>query len=265
VAAWRDPASARRAACAALVDPEEGAGWMVDATPDFRAQQWSLVESALAGRRCALAGILLTHAHMGHYTGLMHLGREGMGSRELPIHCLPRLAGFLENNGPWDQLVRLRNVVLHRVSDGETIRLSGRLQAMAVTVPHRDEYSETAGYRVEGPRRSALYVPDIDGWDAALTAGISIEALLASVDGAYLDGTFFDERELPGVRREQIPHPTIAESLARFAPLPAEERAKIRFIHLNHSNPAVDPGSPERRAVEEAGMAVAEEGEVFEL
>jgi pyrroloquinoline quinone biosynthesis protein B len=143
--------------------------------------------------------------------------------------------------------------------------LNERVRVTAVMVPHRDEYSETAGFRIEGPRRSVLYIPDIDGWDAALAAGVCIEALLASVDGAYLDGTFFDERELPGARRGEIPHPTMAESLDRFSDLAVDERTKVRFIHLNHSNPALEEGSAERRAVEEAGMAVAEEGEVFDL
>jgi pyrroloquinoline quinone biosynthesis protein B len=238
---------------------------MFDATPDFPEQHRRLVDLALPGKRCDLAGILLTHAHMGHYTGLMHLGREGMGTRELPVHALPRMAAFLETNGPWDQLVRLRNIVVRRLSDGEATALNDRVRATALRVPHRDEYSETAGFRIEGPNRSALYIPDIDGWEAALTAGLSIEALLASVDRAYLDGTFFDERELPGVRRGEIPHPTIAGSLERFNDLPEDQRTKVRFIHLNHSNPAIDPASPERRAVEAAGMAVAEEGEVFEL
>ena len=59
----------------------------------------------------------------------------------------------------------------------------------------------------------------------------------------------------------EVPHPFIAESLVRFATLPAKERRKIVFIHLNHTNPAATPGSSANRAIEKAGMRVAKERE----
>lgn len=63
----------------------------------------------------------------------------------------------------------------------------------------------------------------------------------------------------------QIPHPFVVESMARFAELPAAERAKIVFIHLNHTNPLLDPGSEETAEVERAGFRVAQTGDVFRL
>jgi len=64
---------------------------------------------------------------------------------------------------------------------------------------------------------------------------------------------------------KEIPHPFVRETMARFANKPAAERSKIRFIHLNHTNPALDPKSAARKAIVRAGFAVAEEGERFDL
>ena len=46
---------------------------------------------------------------------------------------------------------------------------------------------------------------------------------------------------------------------------PPAERAKVHFIHLNHTNPALVPGSDAQRQVEAAGMHLAEQGERFPL
>ena len=51
---------------------------MIDATPDFAEHLHLLTNN----NERALKGIFITHAHIGHYTGLMHLGREVMGSKK---------------------------------------------------------------------------------------------------------------------------------------------------------------------------------------
>ena len=260
-AAWDDPAQRRLAACLGLVDPEAGLRWMIEATPDFKDQLHRLDLAFPVAESPGLAGILLTHAHMGHYTGLMHLGHEAMGARDVPVFAMPRMAEFLASNGPWDQLVRYRNIVLRPLADGESLTLSPRLTITPFRVPHREEYSEVVGYVIRGLRRGVLFIPDIDRWEAWDRQGTRIEEILATVDVAYLDGTFYDAGELPGRDLSTIPHPLIVDSMKRLAALPATERGKIRFLHLNHSNPALAPSSAARRAVEGAGFHVAEEGE----
>ena len=243
----------------AVVDPDIRERWLVDATPAFPEQLRRL--DVVAPPRTAapgLDGLLLTHAHMGHYTGLSWLGREVMGSRGLPLYVMPRLADFLTKNGPWSQLVSLGNVAL---VVGAEVRLNARLSAQALLVPHRDELSETMAWRIQGPSRAALYLPDIDRWD---TWALRLEDVLAGVDVAFLDGTFWADGELSRDMKE-VPHPRISETIARLAALPASERAKVRFTHLNHTNPALDPTSAAAKAVAAAGMAVAREGERVEL
>jgi pyrroloquinoline quinone biosynthesis protein B len=252
---WRDASRRRHVVCLGIVDPAASSCWLIDATPDFPDQLRRLGDTKLAG-------ILLTHAHIGHYTGLMHLGREVMGTKGVPVYAMPRLREFLAGHGPWSQLVSLGNITVEPLADGAPVVLSERVTVTPFLVPHRDEYSETVGFRIDGPHRSALFVPDIDKWDRWERR---IEDLLAEVDVAWLDGTFYDDTELPGRSMKDIPHPFITESMARFAVLPAAQRDKVRFIHLNHTNPALEPGSDSRRAVEAAGFHVADEMERFDL
>lgn len=258
---WRDPERRRLVVSLGLVDPASGERWLFEATPDFPEQLQLLDEAAPVESGYGIDGIFLTHAHIGHYTGLMHLGHEVMGTEGVPVHAMPRMAEYLRTSGPWSQLVGYHNIELRELADGEPVRLNDRIKVTPFLVPHRQEYSEVVGYRVDGPEKSVLFIPDIDSWKDFDAAGTRIEDLIASVDHAYLDATFFDHDEIPGRDMSGFPHPTISQSMTRFADLPAEERAKVRFIHLNHTNPALWPQSPEFQEVLEKGFALTREGE----
>lgn len=240
---------------------------MIEATPDFKEQLYRLERAAPRQRESEpfLSGIALTHAHIGHYLGLAFLGKEILNTGNLPLYVMPQMKEFLLNNLPWKALVNNGNILLHELQPDVPRQLNERLRLTPIPVPHRDEHSETVGFRIEGPKRSVLFVPDIDRWEDLNAWGRSIEEEIAKVDVAFLDGTFFDANELPGRDMRMIPHPTIRASMERFAGLPPEVRSRTRFIHLNHSNPALDPGSVERRMIEDAGFSVAVEGEIIGL
>ncbi len=258
---WDDAARRRHVVSLALVDPATSQRWLFEATPDLREQLHQLDAVAPVAETPGLDGVFLTHAHVGHYTGLMYLGHESMGARGVPVYALPRMRAYLSGNGPWDQLVRYGNVALAPLEAGVPVRLNDRLRVTPFLVPHRQEYSEVAGFRIDGPTRAVLFIPDIDSWTQWDAEGTRIEDLIAQVDVAYLDGTFFANGEIPGRDMSTFPHPFITHSMARFGALPPAERAKVRFIHLNHTNPALWPDSDARRAVEAQGFRVAEEGE----
>ncbi len=232
--------------------------WLVDATPDFR-DQLALLDRLAPG---PLDGIFLTHGHVGHYTGLLQVGREVMNARDLPLYAMPRMARFLRKNAPWEMLFRNRNARIRPLRDGARVPLPGGVSVTPFSVPHRAEYTETVGFRVAGPRRSALWLPDIDRWELWPTR---LEDAIASVDAAWLDATFFSLDELPHRPASEVPHPPLAGTIERLSALPARERAKVRFVHLNHTNPAHDPRSREHRLVLQRGFRVAREGERFEL
>lgn len=261
VARFEGKAEGESVASLGIVDPVSGQRWLLDATPDFPRQLHRLEHLAgapLAGA-LPLDGVLLTHAHIGHYLGLSHLGREVLNARGVPVFAMPRMRAFLENNGPWSQLVSLKNIDLRTLQDGIPVALNERISVTPLLVPHRDEFSETVGFIVRGPARAILWLPDIDKWEKWTT---SIESVVAQVDVAYVDATFASAAELPGRDLREIPHPTVDETTARFATSPL--RSRIRFIHLNQSNPLLREASL-RRALHARGFAVAVEGEIVSL
>ncbi len=251
---WSEPSRHRSVACLAIVDPDSRQRWMVDCTPDFP-KQMNVLDKLMpteAGR--PLDGILLTHAHIGHYAGLIHLGREVMGAQSIPVYAMPRMRFYLESNGPWRQMVRLNQIAIQRMAPAQVIKLNDRISIRPFLVPHRDEFSETVGFLIAGPSRKLAYIPDIDKWEHWHR---SVETMIAGVDVALLDGTFYDNAELPGRNMEKIPHPFIVESIQRFQGLPLSERKKIQFIHLNHTNPVLQSDSESLKGLKAAAMRVA--------
>ncbi|MBA2321339.1 MAG: MBL fold metallo-hydrolase, partial [Deltaproteobacteria bacterium] len=103
--------------------------WLVDATPAFPEQLRRLDAAAPRTTGPPVDGILLTHAHVGHYAGLVNLGREILGTADVPVYAMPRMAGFLRDNGPWSLLVKLGNIAVRPVTAGEPVRLSENLTA----------------------------------------------------------------------------------------------------------------------------------------
>jgi pyrroloquinoline quinone biosynthesis protein B len=262
-ARWNDPGQRRHVVSLGVVDPSSGKRFIFDATPDFPRQLLELHRISGGPARPAVDGIFLTHAHIGHYPGLMYLGKEAIGASKVPTYAMPRMRAFLETNGPWSQLVTLGNIALQSLVAGEAVELAMGLRVTPILVPHRGEFSETVAYRIELPGgKRVLWLPDIDTWREWDAMGTRLEDVLASVDVAYVDGCFFADGELPGRDMSKIPHPPMMETITRLAALSSAERAKVRFIHLNHTNPALDASSDAARTIREAGMRVAEEGEI---
>ena len=234
--------------------------YIVDTTPDVNFQLQALIGNTNPSEK--LDGIFLTHAHMGHYAGLLNFGRESLNSNNIPVYLMPKFFDFISNNGPWDQLVSLNNIKLQRIFNNEKVILHNNLSFTPILVPHRDEYSETVGYIIEGNRKKALYIPDIDKW---AKWNISITEMIKNVDYAFLDGTFFDEKEINNRDISEIPHPFIIESLELFNNLENIDKAKVYFIHLNHTNPVLNKNSEEYKRVILSGFNVAEPGMEFVL
>lgn len=266
-AARADPRRARRVASLLVCDPRSGKRWLLDASPDLREQvelaRGHPASRLASGPRPALFdGVFLTHAHVGHYAGLLHLGREAYGARGVPTYASERMAGFLRTNGPWSLLVETGGLELATLRPGERVELAPDLSVEPLAVPHRDEFSDTLAFVVRGPSSALLYLPDIDKWERWERP---LREALAEVDLALVDGTFFDGDELPGRDMSEIPHPFVVETLALLASEPAATRAKVLFTHLNHSNPLADSRSDAARRVRSAGMGVARDGQRIDL
>ncbi len=239
--------------CLGLVDKTNNKRYLFDATPDIH-NQLNLVEKFPNGN--LIDGIFLTHAHIGHYAGLMYLGREGLGGDNIKVYVLKRMAKFLTKNGPWDQLVKLNNISLQTISNNKFVKLSENILVIPIKVPHRDEYSETVGYKIIGKSKKLLFIPDIDKWDEW---DKSIVDEVKLVDYAFIDGTFYNGSELNRDMSE-IPHPSIEETLELFSNQPLAEKNKIYFIHINHTNPILTNKNGIRDMILNAGFKIAEKG-----
>lgn len=212
-----------RVASVGLVNRTLQKAYLFDATPDFVSQVHSLTGGKVPD------AIFLTHAHIGHYTGLMYLGRESIDASHVPVYGTDRMATFLRSNGPWSLLVTRENIVVQVIEPGRAVDLGDGIRVTAYPVPHREEFSDTVGYLIEGPRKKALFIPDIDQWQKW---GRSIREMTDRVDVALLDGTFGAADEIPGRAITDIPHPLIPQTRE----LLRGTRAAVWFIHLNHTN-----------------------------
>lgn len=252
----------RRVVSLGVIDTDNQKTYLFDATPDIAQQMKMLTQYEPKSDKEVVDGIFLTHAHIGHYTGLMYLGKEAMDANATPIYVMPKMEEFLLNNGPWDQLIQRENVVLNAMVDQNAVKLSQEIMVTPFLVPHRDEYSETVGYRIQGQNKSALFIPDIDKWDKWEK---DIVEEIQKVDYAFLDATFYSGKEINNRDISEIPHPFVVESLEKFKDLNVKEKAKIIFIHFNHTNPLLDPNSEESQIVLDKGFKIGRINDVFTL
>ena len=254
--AWEKIDLQRTTSCLAIVDPISKEQWIIDATPNIK-EQLQLLKQKTGTEK--LDGILLTHAHMGHYTGLMHFGREVMGTDNLPVFAMPKMKNFLQENGPWSQLVKLENINIKALKSDSNFSLNERIKIKPFLVPHRDEFSETVGYEIMINNKSLIFIPDIDKWEKWET---NISELIQKVDYAFLDATFYENGELKRDMSE-IPHPFAEESMALFSTLSDADKQKIHFIHFNHTNPLLIEGSTAQKEVLKKGFNIAKEGQIL--
>jgi pyrroloquinoline quinone biosynthesis protein B len=108
------------------------------------------------------------------------------------------------------------------------------------------------------------FLPDVAALDEAVLAA------LRDCDTVLFDGTFWSQDEMRSMgtgtaSAADMGHLPVGGpdgSLARLAELPADRKI---YIHINNTNPILLDESPERRAVEAAGVAVGYDGWDFSL
>ena len=191
----------------------------------------------------------------------MYFGREALGSKGIKVNVLPRMYNFISNNGPWSQLVKLGNISLNKINFRDNIEIKPNLSVIPIQVPHRDEFSETSAFLINGPNKTALYLPDIDKWSKW---SISLIEMLENVDYAFIDATFYTNTEI-NRDIDEIPHPLVIETMDLLTELPDYQKDKVYFIHMNHTNQMLDPNSDITRNVLNKGFNIARLGQKFYL
>ncbi len=256
---WEGKHEKRHVSSIGIIDSENNEIYIIDATPDFTAQ-WQRISTELQTPPTKPSGIFLTHAHIGHYTGLMYLGREAIGAKEAPVYAMPKMQEFLQTNGPWSQLVALKNIKLKSLTHNESVHFDN-FKITPFLVPHRDEFSETVGYTIEGSKKKVVFIPDINKWSEW---DRDLKAVIADCDLALIDGSFYKNGELPGRDMSEIPHPFVEETVALLANLSPEHKAKVFFTHFNHTNPLLT-SQDARWELLQKGFNVALEGMKIDL
>jgi pyrroloquinoline quinone biosynthesis protein B len=252
--------SSKKVVSLGLIDNASKKQFLVEASPDISSQIKMLNE--FSGNKNPVDGIMLSHAHIGHYSGLMYLGKEAKNASNIPVYAMPRMKLFLEKNGPWSQLVSLKNIEIKELFDQKETILTNKISIRPYQVPHRDEYSETIGFKIIGPNKTAIFIPDIDKWEKWK---IDIVEMIKQVDYAFIDGTFWDPAEVNNRNIAEIPHPLVKESMLKFSQLPSTEKNKVWFIHLNHTNPLLNQETNEYKDLIKKGFHVAAIKQVFPL
>ena len=230
---FENPDPTRKVVSLGLVDPQEKKYWLIEASPDFITQCRELKKISGFEHAKSPDGIFLTHAHIGHYTGLMYLGKESYNSRNVPVFAMTRMKGFLIKNGPWSQLFKLNNIRINNINHQEEIKLSNNLSITPFLVPHRDEFSETVGFKINGPKKSVLFIPDIDKWGKW---NKNLKQEIKKADLALLDGTFYDSKEVNNRNISEIPHPFIIETMALFK---KENNSPLSFFPFSFINTSI--------------------------
>lgn len=257
--AWQHDSLQKFVVSFALVDPAAKKWWLFEATPDIKFQLQYFRDLTRGIYNYLPEGVFITHAHIGHYTGLAQFGREVMNTKELPVYVLPGMKDFLETNGPWSQLVKLKNILITPLKEDSVLLLTDRIRVKTFRVPHRDEFSETAGFKISSGNKVYLFIPDIDKWEK-WNRNIIDEVKLADV--ALLDGTFYEGNELPERKISEVPHPLITETMELFKNEGDMVKSKIFFIHFNHTNPLLW-NNEVKAEFKKQGWRIAEQGEVF--
>ena len=233
---------------------------LFEATPDITFQLNNLKKN-IFDEFLLPESIYITHAHIGHYTGLMYFGREALGAKDLMVRVLPRMSNFLQNNGPWSQLVDIKNIKIKEINFGSSTKELANIDITPVKVPHRDEYSETAGYIIKGKNKKALFIPDIDKWEKW---DRDLSQIAKEFDFLLIDATFYDSKE---INRDisEIPHPLVTETIDLLNGLSIENRNKVYFIHMNHTNMMLDPDSELSKLITSKGFNIARLGQKLYL
>lgn len=258
----------------------DGEHWfLINASPDLRQQLNAtpqLHPKAGALRHTPIAGVILTNSEVDAVAGLLSM-REGS---PFTVYAHEKVLAILSSNSIFNVLneknVRRQPIGIHepfepRLTDGAR---SG-LAVLPFAVPGKSAWylegkAHPGGESGDGDTLGLKITDKTTGkyfYFIAACAEVT-DALKAEIDGAalvFFDGTVWRDDEMI---RAGLGHKTgssmghVAMSgddgaIARLADLNIDRKI---FLHINNSNPALLPASPQRKAAEQAGWQIPADG-----
>jgi pyrroloquinoline quinone biosynthesis protein B len=253
----------------------DGVSWVLfNASPDLLTQLRNapFLQPARAIRDTAIVGIVLIDAQIDHTTGLLML-REG---KPLDIWCTDAAHDDLTTANPIFQVLSHYCTVRHHrvVPDGTssfTVPGVDGLRFTAVAIqsnappysPHRDRprAGDNIGVSIEDEQsgKRLFYAPALGEIEPC------VRPFLERADCLMLDGTFWTDDEMIrlGVshkRARELGHLPQSGPNGLIEVLAPIKHARKVLVHINNTNPILDDDSPERAALDRAGIEVAFDG-----
>lgn len=242
---------------------------ILDASPDLKHQVDVIGSSRQRiGRICSdrvspIDAILITHAHWGHVMGLLEFSAGA--SFEVPVYCSPSVSSIIYASPVFRSLIDGDFIRIMEFKDNiplEIVNYRGQktyFKLEAFKVPHREDFTDTYGFKIFHKSSSITYIPDIKVLDEEIIRKID------DTDFLFFEGTFYWDDELWRVSKikrtsKELGHIPIVESLLILRELEIDMKY---YIHLNHTNPVLRSGSDERRSVEDAGIKIVDDGLVI--
>jgi pyrroloquinoline quinone biosynthesis protein B len=232
--------------------------FLVDATPNINKQLF-IIKNSIPHQfliNNIIDGIIITHLHIGHYIGLLYLGREAASTKNIPVYVTPEVKIFFLSNKPFSYLIERKQIDLYDFIVSKSYSMDKDLIITPFEVIHRNEDGNTIGLEIENTntRKKIIYIPDID----MLTP--KIKEKIIKVDYVIFDGTFYSNNEIPN--QNEVPHPTMKSIIKEFGSRPEKN---FYFTHMNHSNPTVNPDSNEIKQLKELGYNITKEGQIIQI
>lgn len=271
--AAREGRGTARSHCALAFSPDGVEWFLINATPDIAHQvaRWPELHPRSGIRSTPIRGIVLTDGELDHILGLLHL-REGM---PWTLYTTAPVAEMLEDDlRLLPVLRRYADVRLRVLSLGEAERVGDGGSPVEVrlveTGRRAPRYRHRAG-EVDGGVVVAAALTDVASGKRALYAPC-VEQLsdvlrdqCGGADVVFFDGTFWADDELRrlGISAEtarEMGHVPVGGPEGSAAWLSEVRPRSTLFVHVNNTNPLLDPASPERAWIRGLGFDVAPDG-----
>lgn len=244
--------------------------FLINASPDLRQQLAdtpALHPRAL--RHSPIAGVILSNGEVDAIAGLLSL-REGTSfnlyghKRVLDLLAANSIFNVLKPNLVPRHAIEADNSFEPALPDGAP---SG-LEILPFLVPGKaalfvednqaNADGDTLGFVIRDQASGEKFV--FLAACAALTP--ELEAYLDGAKLVFFDGTLWTDDEMirAGLSQktgERMGHMAMVSTIPALAGLGIERKV---FLHINNSNPALRPGSPERQAAENAGWLIPADG-----
>ena len=256
------------------VEPEKW--FLINASPDLRFQieaNQELQPSARHGKRnTPIQAIILTSADLDQVLGLLLL-RE---FQPLTVYATKLVRQTLEANSFLRMLHRVPNQLTWiEITPGAAFSLGGKVTCTPIPIagslpyyaqgldadplPEQEPGQAALGLLLEAGGRRLAYTPSVP------EVTHNLRDLYQSCDVILVDGTFWSNAELNRTHSgtplaRAIGHVPMSGGDGTIALLADITEPQKIFIHLNNTNPVLDPRSAEYESLQNAGWQIGQDG-----